>query len=125
MKDQKFYICEHCGNIVAKVHDAGVPVVCCGQKMTELVPGAVEASVEKHIPAVSVEGNIVKVAVGSVAHPMTMEHYIEWICLETEHGIQYAHLDPNDEPRAKFALCEGDEVRAVYAFCNQHDLWRN
>ena len=62
---------------------------------------------------------------GAVEHPMTEEHYIEWICLETEHGIQYAHLDPDDEPRAKFALCEGDEVRAVYAFCNQHDLWRN
>ena len=56
---------------------------------------------------------------------MIREHYIEWICLESEHGIQYAHLDPGDEPRAKFALCEGDEVRAVYAFCNQHDLWRN
>ena len=56
---------------------------------------------------------------------MTKDHYIEWVCLETEHGIQYAHLDPDDKPKAKFALCEGDEVRAIYAFCNQHDLWKN
>ena len=55
---------------------------------------------------------------------MTQEHYIEWVCLETEHGIQYAHLDPDDKPKAKFSICDGDEVRAVYAFCNQHDLWR-
>ena len=71
-----------------------------------------------------VEGNTVHVTVGSVEHPMTDEHFIEWICLETEHGIQYAHLDPNDKPKAKFALCEGDEVRAAWAFCNQHSLWR-
>jgi len=55
---------------------------------------------------------------------MTQEHYIEWVCLETEHGIQYACLDPADKPKAKFSICDGDEVRAVYAFCNQHDLWR-
>ena len=69
-------------------------------------------------------GNTVHVTVGSVEHPMTQEHYIEWVCLETEHGIQYAHLDPDDKPKAKFSICDGDEVRTVYAFCNQHDLWR-
>ena len=84
-----------------------------------------EASAEKHIPVYDVEGSTVHVTVGSVEHPMTKEHYIEWICLETEHVIQYAHLDPDDKPKAKFALCEGDEVRSVYAFCNQHNLWRN
>ena len=81
-------------------------------------PQSIEAELLK------MDGTVVHVAVGSVEHPMNREHYIAWICLESEHGIQYAHLDPDDEPRAKFALCEGDEVRAVYAFCNQHDLWR-
>ena len=123
--EQKFYKCAHCGKIIAVVKETGVPVMCCGQKMDELVPNTTDAAQEKHVPVVEVNGNIVTVTVGSVLHPMQPEHYIEWICLESEHGIQYAHLDPDDEPRAKFALCEGDEVRAVYAFCTQHDLWRN
>ena len=121
---QTFYICKHCGNIVAMIRDKGVPVYCCGEKMHEITPGTTEASEEKHIPVYELEGNVVHVTVGAVAHPMVQEHYIEWICLETEHGIQYAHLSAADEPRAKFAICDGDEVRAVYAFCNQHDLWR-
>jgi len=121
---QKFYICKHCGNIVAMLRNKGVPVRCCGEAMHEIKPGTTEGSSEKHIPVYEIENNIVHVTVGAIPHPMTAEHYIEWICLETEHGIQYAHLDPGDEPRAKFAICSGDEVRAVYAFCNQHSLWR-
>ena len=121
---QKFFICQHCGNIVAMIRDKGVPIYCCGEEMHALIPGATEASGEKHIPVYAVEGNTVHVTVGSVAHPMTQEHYIEWVCLETKRSIQYAHLDPDDKPNAKFSICHGDEVRAVYAFCNQHDLWR-
>ena len=124
MSKTKFFICEKCGNLVEKIEDSGVPMMCCGQKMTPIEAGTVEASREKHIPVATVEGNTVRVVVGSVEHPMTEEHYIEWVCLETEHGIQYAHLDPDDKPKAKFSICDGDEVRAVYAFCNQHDLWR-
>ena len=92
--------------------------------MQAITPGTTEASEEKHIPVYEIKDDVVHVTVGSVEHPMKEEHYIQWICLETEHGIQYAHLDPDDKPEAKFALCEGDKVRAVYAFCNQHDLWR-
>lgn len=124
MKEQKFYICEHCGNIVAKVHDAGVPIFCCGQKMTELVPGTVEASVEKHVPAVSVEGNVVKVAVGSVAHPMAEEHYIPWVYLQTSVGGQRKNLNPGSEPVVTFALAEGEKPVAVFAYCNLHGLWK-
>ena len=121
---QKFLICKHCGNVVSMIRDKGVPILCCGEKMQELVPGLTEASGEKHIPVYQVEGNIVHVTVGAAQHPMTEEHYIEWVCMETEQGIQYAHLNPGDYPMANFAICDGDEVRAVYAFCNQHDLWR-
>lgn len=122
---QKFFICKHSGSIIVMLRDKGVPVYCCGEPMQAINPGTTEASEEKHIPVYDIDGNTVHVTVGSVEHPMTEEHYIEWICLETEHGIQYTHLNPTDEPRAKFALCEGDEVRAVYAFCNQHSLWKN
>ena len=124
MNKNKFYICEHCGNIIEMVNDSGVPVMCCGQKMKEIIPGTTEAATEKHIPVYTVNGNAVSVTVGSVEHPMVAEHYIEWICLQTENGIQYAHLAPDDQPKAKFPICDGDAVRAVYAFCNQHDLWR-
>ena len=124
MKEQKFYICEHCGNIVAKVHDAGVPVFCCGQKMTELVPGAVDASLEKHVPVVSVEGNVVKVEIGSVAHPMTEEHYIPWLYLQTSIGGQQKNLLPGAAPEVSFVLAEDEKPVAVYAYCNLHGLWK-
>ena len=120
---QKFYVCKHCGNIAAMIRDKGVPVYCCGEKMQGLIPGTTEASGEKHVPVCRKDGDTVHVTVGSVEHPMTQEHYIEWICLESEHVIQYAHLKPTDKPKAKFALCKGDDVRAAYAFCNQHNLW--
>ena len=122
---QTFYICHHCGNIVAMIRDQGVPIVCCGEKMEPILPGKTEASTEKHLPMYEIRDQLVFVTVGSAEHPMTKDHFIEWICLETEQGIQYAYLEPEDAPKAQFALCPGDRVRAVYAFCNQHDLWRN
>ena len=122
--EQKFYVCSHCGNIIAKVKDVGVPVMCCGQKMTEIVPGTTEASHEKHIPVYQVEGNIVTVRVGAVDHPMAPEHFIEWVSLQTKQGNQRKILAPGQEPVVRFALCEGDEVEAVYAYCNLHGLWK-
>ena len=123
MKEQKFYICEHCGNIITKIDDSGVPVVCCGQKMTEIIPGTVEASREKHIPVVTRDGDKITVNVGSVTHPMTEEHSISWIFLKTRLGGQIKYLAPTDEPIAVFAL-DGDEPIAAYAYCNLHGLWR-
>lgn len=120
----KFYICEHCGNIIAMVKDTGVPVVCCGQKMTPIEAGTTDAAVEKHVPVYEVKDGIVSVTVGEVAHPMTEAHYIEWIALETNLGNQRKILTPDSEPKACFALCEGEEVKAVYAYCNLHSLWK-
>ena len=122
--EQKFYICEHCGNIVAEVKSSGVPVMCCGEKMKEIIPGTTDAAVEKHVPVYRTEGNKVYVTVGEVEHPMLPEHYIEWISLQTKSGNQRKCLKPGDKPKACFALCEGDEVEAVYAYCNLHSLWK-
>ena len=122
--EQKFYICEHCGNIIAMVKNAGVPVMCCGQKMKELIPGTTDAAVEKHVPTFVVEGNKVIVTVGSVEHPMLPEHYIEWVSLQTKFGNQRKALQPGQPPKVCFALCEVDEVEAVYAYCNLHGLWK-
>ena len=120
----KFFRCEHCGNIIEMVEDKGVPVVCCGQRMTELVAGTSDGAREKHVPVYEVKNNIVHVKVGEVAHPMIPEHYIEWIVLQTKNGVQRKELNPVDKPEACFALCDGDEVEAVYAYCNLHGLWK-
>ena len=120
----KFLKCEHCGNIVEMIEDKGVPVVCCGQIMTELVAGTSDGAREKHVPVYEVNGSTVLVKVGEVAHPMIPEHYIEWIVLQTKNGVQRRELKPGEKPEAIFALCEGDEVVAVYAYCNLHGLWK-
>ena len=122
MCDNKFYICEKCGNIVGMIHNGGVPMMCCGQKMAKLEAGVVEASHEKHIPVVTVEGNTVRVNVGSVTHPMSEEHHIAWIYLQTNRGGQRKCLDFNGAPEVIFALCDETPV-AVYAYCNLHGLW--
>lgn len=120
----KFLKCEHCGNIVEMIEDKGVPVVCCGQIMTELVAGTSDGAREKHVPVYEVNGSTVLVKVGEVAHPMIPEHYIQWIVLQTKNGVQRRELKPGEKPEAIFALCEGDEVVAVYAYCNLHGLWK-
>ena len=122
--EQKYYLCEHCGNIVAAVKESGVPIMCCGEKMKEIIPGTTDASVEKHVPSYEVEGNLVNVKVGEVDHPMLPEHFIEWVSLQTKQGTQIKHLKPGEAPKVCFALCEGDEVVAVYAYCNLHGLWK-
>ena len=92
----KFYRCNHCGNVVLMVKDAGVNPVCCGEKMELLVPG-------------------------SVAHPMTEEHYIEWIALACDGRVGIHYLKPGDEPATNFS---GVEHGTAYAYCNLHGLWK-
>ena len=121
--NNKFYICEKCGNVVDMIHSSGVNPHCCGQKMKALEAGVVEASREKHVPEVEVIDGKVKVTVGSVVHPMSAEHYIEWIYLETEKGIQRKHLTPDDAPTAIFKIAD-DKPVAVFAYCNLHGLWK-
>lgn len=121
--NNKFFICEHCGNLIGMIHDAGVPMMCCGQKMTQLVPGTVEASVEKHLPVVTVNSDKVKVEIGSVAHPMAEEHSILWVYLQTDKGGQRKNLAVGEAPSVEFALCNEKPV-AVYAYCNLHGLWK-
>ena len=123
MCENKFYICEHCGNIVGMIHNSGVPMMCCGQKMTKLEAGVVEASHEKHIPVVTRNGNEITVTVGSVEHPMTEEHQIDWIYLQTDRGGQRKSLAAGEAPSVRF-LVENETPIAVYAYCNLHGLWK-
>ena len=110
---ERFYLCEHCGNMAGLIHDAGVPMMCCGQPMKHLVANTTDAATEKHVPAVTIEGNTLKVHVGEVTHPMLEEHYIQWIYLQTENGGQRISLHPNEAPEATFSI-EHDAPVAVY-----------
>jgi len=123
MSKQKFYICKTCGNIITKVKDSAVPVMCCGKVMEELVPGSVDASAEKHVPLYTKDNNKVYVMVGEAEHPMQPEHFIEWIAIETTSGMQMQYLSPAEKPAASFSMHSQDQLIAVYAYCNLHGLW--
>ena len=120
----KFFICEHCKNIMTLIQDSGVPVMCCGQKMTELVPGTTDGALEKHVPAVTVEDRKVSVKVGEVEHPMLEAHYIMFICVETSLGNHIKYLNPGEKPEAEFFLAENEDFIAAYEYCNPHGLWK-
>ena len=120
---KKFFVCKHCGNMIGLLHDAGVPMMCCGEKMVELVPNTTDAAQEKHVPVATVEGNKVIVNVGSVDHPMLDEHWIQWVYLETDKGGHRKVLNPGEKPNVVFALTEDEKPLAVYEYCNLHGLW--
>jgi len=114
----------HCGAIVAKLNEIGCDPSCCGEVMKPLLAGTVEAAVEKHIPVAKRNGNLIHVEVGEVIHPMLENHYIEWIYLLTERGGSFVFLKPGEEPKADFALVDGEKPLEVYAYCNLHGLWK-
>lgn len=117
----KFYKCDTCGNVIIKVVDSKVPVVCCGKPMTELVPNTVDAATEKHVPVVTwLDAERIKVEVGSVAHPMLEEHHISFIYVETESGG--IRVDLKDKPEAVIHVGDAKPL-AVYEYCNLHGLW--
>ncbi|MDD4839177.1 MAG: desulfoferrodoxin family protein [Clostridia bacterium] len=122
--EQKYYRCSICGNIVEYVKNSGVPIVCCGKKMEEIIPGTTDASLEKHVPVVTIDGKKVMVKVGSIEHPMIDAHYIQWIALQTKEGCQRKELFPGQAPVAEFMMSDLDEVVAAYEYCNIHSLWK-
>ena len=121
---QRFFKCSHCGNMIAMVEDKGAPVMCCGQKMDEIIPNTTDGATEKHVPVIVQDEDMVIVKVGSVEHPMAENHFIGWISIETTEGNQRKILAPGQAAWAEFVLAEGDEVIAAYAYCNLHGLWK-
>lgn len=119
----KIMECMHCKNQVFLLHASGVPMICCGEEMKELSAGAVDAALEKHVPAVTIDGSVMNVVVGDVIHPMTAEHYIQWIAVEQGSKVQFAMLTPADEPKATFTI-EAGQNYTVYEYCNLHGLWK-
>lgn len=123
MKELKFFKCAHCGNIVVKLVDKGTEVLCCGENMLELKANSVDASLEKHTPVVDRQNNLLKVSVGSVLHPMTEEHSINFIVLQTNLGVKIVNLTAQDKPEATFVLQDNEEIKNVFEYCNLHGLW--
>ena len=98
--------------------------VCNHADFEELTPGTSDGAAEKHVPVIKKEGNLITVLIGEVEHPMTQEHHIEWIALETHIGVQVVYLQPDGKPHAEFVLTEKDEAIAAYEYCNIHGLWK-
>lgn len=119
-----FFACDNCHVIIEEIAGTKEGFSCCGTPMKQLTPNTSEGAHEKHLPVVEQDGNTITVKVGSVFHPMSEEHSIEWIYLETEKGGQRIHLDPNGEPVAVFTVNDGDRALAAYAYCNLHGFWK-
>lgn len=122
-QEQKFFVCRHCGNLMELIINSGVPVVCCGEKMKELVANTVDADYEKHVPVFEIQGNKISVKIGSTEHPMTQEHHIKLIYLETQNGGQRKSIKINEPHKAEFVFVD-DKPLAVYTYCNKHGLWK-
>lgn len=119
----KFYYCRHCGNVIVKFVDAGPIPSCCGEEMEVLKANVTDGKVEKHLPVVSkINECTLRVDIGSEPHPMTDDHYIEFVFLETEHGGHLHRLNPGVP--AVVTFCCTDKVKRVYSFCNLHGLWK-
>ena len=117
------YKCNICGNIVEVLHAGGGDLSCCGSPMERLTENSVDAATEKHVPVIEKTDNGYKVSVGSVAHPMGDDHYIEWIELIAGEQSYRQFLKPGDAPEAFFAV-SADSVSAR-AHCNLHGVWKS
>jgi len=120
----KFFRCKQCGNIIAYIEDSGVKVICCGEKMEEMIPQTADSALEKHVPLVKIDNTMVKDTVGSTLHPMEDEHYIMWIAISTNKGNQRKTLVAGEKPEVCFSLCDDEKMLEVYSYCNIHGLWK-
>jgi len=123
MDRMNVYRCELCGNIVEVLHVGGGTLACCGQPMKHVAENTTDAATEKHVPVVEKSGGTVKVTVGSVAHPMVDDHFIQWIEVEAGGAVLRRYLSAGDAPEASFEIA-ADAVTAR-AYCNLHGLWKS
>lgn len=120
---QGVYKCNICGNVVEVLHAGGGDLSCCGSPMDQLKENSVDAATEKHVPVVEKVDGGFKVTVGSVAHPMVDDHFIEWIELAAAGQSFRQFLNPGDAPEAVFTV-SADSATAR-AYCNLHGLWKS
>lgn len=122
-QETKFYRCESC-EVIMECIQGELPPQANLSNLHEMTANTSDGAAEKHVPVMEVNGNRVTVRIGSQPHPMTEEHSIEWVYLQTKKGSQRVSLDVTGEPAAEFLLTEGDEAVAAYAYCNLHGFWK-
>lgn len=120
---QTFYKCNVCGNVMIKLTDSGLTPQCCGRDMEKMIPNEKDAIIEKHVPYVKCDGNKLNIQIGETLHPMSADHYIEWIFVKTSKSSYIRYLSPECEPTACFKICKDEKPVAVYEYCNIHGLW--
>ena len=121
--NKKFYQCKTCGNMLGAINDSGVIPMCCGHRMDVLTANTTDAATEKHVPVIKRDGNKIIIRVGSVAHPMTEEHSIQWIILVQGSVTKRLVLAPGAAPEAIFTSDDVNAPICVYEYCNLHGLW--
>ena len=119
----KYYYCDTCGNLFEAINDSRNVPVCCGKTMRLLIPGITDGAIEAHVPIIEIEHDKVTITIGSRPHPMTPEHHINWISLQTNQGVYRRIISPNEPATTCFLLREGEKVIAAFAYCNLHELW--
>lgn len=119
----QFFRCKKCGKIIEIINGGAPDTICCGEAMSELKANTTDAATEKHVPVIEASGDKITVKVGSAVHPMEADHYIQWIAIETDKGIQRKNLKPGEAPEATFVL-SGEKLIAAYEYCNKHGLWK-
>ncbi len=122
-KKMGIYKCDVCGNIVEVLTAGGADLMCCGQQMTAQNENTTDAAVEKHVPVLEKKDGGWQVTVGSVDHPMTDAHFIEWIELSCGNATCRQYLDPSDQPTAFFPVAA--DSATARAYCNLHGLWKS
>ena len=121
--EKKFYRCTTCNNILGVINDSGVTPMCCGKRMEVLIANTTDAATEKHVPVITRDGGKVTVKVGSVAHPMMEEHFIQWIILVQGSVTKRVVLTPGAAPEAVFVVADANAPVRAYEYCNLHGLW--
>ena len=117
----RFYRCNICGNIIGLIHGDMEHMQCCGQKLELLKANSTDAATEKHVPVYEVKEDKLVVKIGEVLHPMTEEHYIGFVAIASDNGLDIVNLKPGDDPICEFPLVSKG---TIYAYCNLHGLWK-
>ena len=125
MKQLNFEYCPICGNLIEKIEDHQIPLMCCGQKLESLIPNSTDAAVEKHLPVIRLTETELVVDVAEVTHPSIASHWIPWVVIQTPTQVIRQSFEPGETPTVTLPRPEAGTLVRVYAYCNLHGLWES
>lgn len=121
MKELVLKECKKCHALVKVLKDCDCEdckITCCKDPMVVVIPNSTDASVEKHTPTYTIEGNEIKI---KIPHVMDEEHYMEWILVKTKNQNIEKLLKPGEEATMVAPYEKGS---IIYTYCNKHGLWK-